>query len=100
MPNPKGDSDLVKLVRDLEAKRLARKESDAVLRKLDEDLQKVTEYYETERAKLRAKAEATHREIRVQDAQLRNVEELVNRQTDPYGNCAIAACGELANRVR
>lgn len=82
MPNrkEKGDSDLVKLVKDLEAKRAVRQDINEILKRLDGDLDKLLEYYQTERQKLILKAEASRREASVQDVQIRNTEQVLEQQ--------------------
>ena len=74
--NKNSDSDLVKLVRELETKRAAKAEVQKDLQRIADDLQKVAKYYESEVAKLQALRKAANRELKVANVNLANVEEV------------------------
>lgn len=89
MKKPSGDSDLIKLVRDFEAKRQERERQGKELDRIAKDAQKVHEYYEDEMRKLELQRAAVFRDQNVLRAELSNVEGLLRKTLDFDGDKAM-----------
>lgn len=79
------ESDLVRLVKELERKRQERAKAQESAQKLADDAKKVQEYYESEMNRLRVKGMVIHREVRVLDVQIEVAKELVQEAGDLHG---------------
>lgn len=91
------DSDLIKLVREFEAKRQERERLQKELERISKDCEAIAKYFQDERAKLDAQRAAVYREQNVLQAELGNVEGLMR---EAMGLDNAKACCDVLDRRR